>query len=129
MRSTRPQRLTLKAQGNTLIYRERESEEGMHNCMHNSEQPCAQSTMSSAHVSTEKDKHRSRLMHRLRHTQTNWHSIKNGVSHGPTWICWFSRCSTLLSHQKSYFSLRREPCTKSIFSLLCSYLIHLSQYN
>lgn len=67
--STRPQRLTLKAQGNTLVHRERGSEEGMHN----SEQACAQSTMSGAHVNAEKDKHRRRLIHRCRRAHPHTH--------------------------------------------------------
>lgn len=79
--------------------------------MYNSEQACAQSTMSGAHVNAEKDKHRRRLMHghRRAHTDT--------MAYQKPWKPWVNT-NLLVSITSSYF-------IKSIVSLLCSYLIHL----
>lgn len=123
MRSTRPRRLTLKAQGNTHTQREREgaqiqAQSARHvQCTyeHANRQINTKSRWMRPFTGT--------LTHRLAPYQK--HSKPWQHKHRPAGTPWHSNS---LPHQTCNCTLRNKPCTKSISSLLRSYLIFIYPY-
>lgn len=138
MRSTRPWRLSLKAQGNTRNTLRRAQ-------MHAQRRAgaCAITQTCTVHIwirkqthknKTNQKKKKSRWIHcsagTLKQTQTlAWHQKHSKLwTNTKTDLLVLSGTAIRNSHQTYMCGVRNKPCTESIFSLFCSHLIFSYPY-